>query len=69
MSDFEVLMIVLIEIHEGGSDEHMYALRAGGYHSVVDKFNTYFVLKMPFWSSCQKCPGSKYYHPGSFCNC
>ena len=45
-SNYAVLTIALLEIHEGGRDE--YALKAGGYLATMDKFSTYFGIKLSY---------------------
>ncbi len=44
LSNYEVLLRLLIEVQESGRDE--YALKAGGYLSSMDKFGTFFGLKL-----------------------
>ncbi len=46
LSNYTVLTAALIEIHEGGRD--VYALKAGGYLTAMDKFSTYFGLKLSY---------------------
>ena len=46
ITNYEVLMNALIEIRDGGSDE--YAFKTGGYVALMDKFSTYFGLKLSF---------------------
>ena len=45
-SNYAVLTTALLEIHEGGRDE--YALKAGGYLATMDKFSTYFGVKLSY---------------------
>ena len=40
----QVLKVALLEIHENGRDE--YSLKAGGYLSSMEKFSTYYGLKL-----------------------
>ena len=44
LTNYEVLTSALVEIHDSGRDE--YALKAGGYLSTMDKFSTFFGLKI-----------------------
>ena len=44
LSNYEVLKTALIDIHENGRDE--YALKAGGYLRTMEKFSTFFGLKV-----------------------
>ena len=44
VSNYEVVITSLIEIHDTGRDE--YALKAGGYLSTMEKFSAFFGLKL-----------------------
>ena len=44
VANYGVLKVALLEIHESGRDE--YALKAGGYLSSMEKFSTYYGLKL-----------------------
>ena len=46
VSNYEVLTSALVEIHQSGRDE--YALKAGGYLTTMDKFSTFFGLKVSY---------------------
>ena len=46
LSNYEVLTTALINIHENGRDE--YALKAGGYLRTMEKFSTFFGLKVSY---------------------
>lgn len=44
--NYNVLRVILYDIHDSGRDE--YSLKAGGYFRSLEKFNTYFGLKLSY---------------------
>ena len=44
VANYEILLKLLLEVHEGGRDE--YAMKAGGYLASMDKFSTFWGLKL-----------------------